>query len=71
MKKYKELAFVMLVIVALMFLLGIAGRSDYYEYVSSHLPRKTYEEISKKIGSTNGDEVAKFYLDNYEKKDLR
>jgi hypothetical protein len=71
MKKYKELAYAMLAIVALMFLIGIAGRSDYYEYVSTHLPRKTYEEISRKIGSTNGDEVAKYYLDNYEKKNVR
>ena len=61
---YKQIAIALIGIIAFLFVMGLAGRADYYEHISSNMPQKTYNEISKKINSTDGNDVAKYYLDH-------
>ena len=61
---YKQIAIAIIGIIAFLFVMGLAGRADYYEQISSNMSQKTYNEISKKINSTDGNDVAKYYLDH-------
>lgn len=61
---YKQIAVALIAIVAFMFIIGLAGRADYYEYVYSNMPQDTYNRISKKIGTKDGNAVAKYYIDH-------
>lgn len=59
--KSKELAIAIIAIIALMFIIGLAGRSDYNEYVISHMKDSTYQKISKKLNTKDNEKIVEFY----------
>ena len=55
------MAIAIIAIIAFMFILGIAGRSDYNDFVISHMKPSTYKEISKKLNTNDNDKIVKNY----------
>lgn len=54
-----------LAVLAVILLLGIAGRIDYTEEVIYHMPQKAYNEIKDTLGNNASDyDIAKFYTSN-------
>lgn len=59
--KTKEMAIAIIAIIAFMFILGIAGRSDYNDFVISHMKDSTYQRISKKLNTNDTEKIVEFY----------
>lgn len=55
-----------LAVLAVILLLGIAGRIDYTEEVIYHMPEKAYNEIRDTLGHDASDyDIARYYQENY------
>lgn len=53
-------------IIAVVFLLGIAGRADYTEEVIYHMSQSAYDEIKDTLGEGASEyEIARYYQKNY------
>lgn len=53
-------------IIAMVFLLGIAGRADYTEEVIYHMSQSEYDEIKDTLGEGASEyEIARYYNKEY------
>lgn len=59
-----------LMLIALIVMLGVAGRMDYTEEVMYTMPEKAYKEIRIKLGNEASDyDIARYYVKHYNKED--
>jgi len=62
-KGYKQLAVFILGFIALLFILGLAGRADYTEQIIYTMPTTAYDSIKAGLGDNSTDyEIAKEYI---------
>ena len=56
-----------LAVIAIVIMLGIAGRMDYTEQVIYHMPKSAYDEIKDTLGERASEyDIAKYYQKNME-----
>lgn len=64
--KKQRKALTAIAIIAVVLLLGIAGRVDYTDTVILHMPQSTYDEIKDTLGEGASEyDIAKYYKKNY------
>lgn len=55
-----------LLVIALLILLGIAGRCDYNEQVIYNMPDEVYKEMKLELGNTSESRLVDEYMSNKE-----
>lgn len=55
-----------LLVIALLLLLGIAGRCDYNEQVIYNMPDEVYKEMKLELGNTSESRLVDEYMSNKE-----
>ena len=64
--KRQRKALTAIAIIAVVLLLGIAGRVDYTDTVILHMTQSTYDEIKDTLGEGASEyDIAKYYKKNY------
>ena len=64
--KRQRKALTAIAIIAVVLLLGIAGRVDYTDTVILHMPQSAYDEIKGTLGEGASEyDIAKYYKKNY------
>ena len=64
--KRQRKAMTAIAIIAVVLLLGIAGRVDYTDTVILHMTQSTYDEIKDTLGEGASEyDIAKYYKKNY------
>ncbi|MBP1615891.1 MAG: hypothetical protein H6Q13_3339 [Bacteroidetes bacterium] len=62
-REYKQLALLILGFIAIFFILGLAGRTDYTEQIIYTMPDSAYDSIKAELGNNSTDyEIAKEYI---------
>lgn len=62
----KKMTLNLLAVLAVMIVIGLAGRMDYNEEVIYHMSNGTYEMMKEKLGDVSSSELVDEYMQNKE-----